>query len=206
MPVIPGLQRLAPRVYVHAPGLAAPPLPAGAIALAQRPGPAFGDGRHPTTRLCAGAVDLLLRQRCPPAVLDVGTGTGILARIARARGAARIVATDIDPVALLAARSNAALDDHPITIEIDDRLPDHDGPIFTLVVANILEGPLRQLAPALRGALAPGGALLLSGVTPAQVPALQAAFVHGDLRLVSHATLDGWSLLMLRRGDPAESR
>lgn len=195
----PGLQRLAPRVYVHAPGLAVPALPAGAIALAQAPGPAFGDGSHPTTRVCAGAVDLLMFERRGLAVLDVGTGTGVLARIARARGAGRVVATDIDPLALAAARSNAGRDDHALALEIDDRPPDRDGPRFALVVANILERPLCALAPALRGALAPGGALLLSGFTPAQVPALQAAFVHGDLRLASHSSLDGWSLLMLRR-------
>src|SRR5581483_1767266 len=99
------LTALAPRVAVYAHGTAPPAVREGWIALAQLPpalgSPAvFGDGSHPTTRLCAAAVDLLSRQRHPEAVLDVGTGTGILARIARARGASFVVATDIDPDAL----------------------------------------------------------------------------------------------------------
>jgi SAM-dependent methyltransferase len=71
----------------------------------------FGDGSHATTRLCAGAVDLLCRQRPGMAVLDVGTGTGILARIARARGARLVVATDIDPSAVVCAKAHAELDE-----------------------------------------------------------------------------------------------
>jgi ribosomal protein L11 methyltransferase len=72
----------------------------------------FGDGSHPTTRLCAAAVDLLCRQQPGMAVLDVGTGTGILARIARARGASFVVGTDIDPAAVACAKAHAELDDH----------------------------------------------------------------------------------------------
>lgn len=71
----------------------------------------FGDGSHPTTRLCAVAVDLLCRQRPGLAVLDVGTGTGILARIARARGASFVVGTDIDPSAIACAQAHAELDE-----------------------------------------------------------------------------------------------
>jgi ribosomal protein L11 methyltransferase len=70
----------------------------------------FGDGSHPTTRLCAGAVDLLCRQRIGMAVLDVGTGSGILARIAWARGAGFVVGTDIDPAAVARAKAHAELD------------------------------------------------------------------------------------------------
>ncbi len=198
--VAPELRRLAPRVYLHAPGVAARGLPDGAIALAQHPGPAFGDGSHPTTRLCAGAVDLLARAATLPAALDVGTGTGVLARIARARGAGFVAATDIDPAAVSAARANADLDHHAAAIEIGAHPPDHWGPRFALVVANILEGPLLALAPALGAALAPDGSLLLSGFTAVQVPALLAAFVRGGLRLSSQASLDGWILLQLRRG------
>lgn len=197
--VPPAFCRLAPRVIVHEPGATVPALPGGTIALAQLPGPAFGDGSHPTTRLCAGAVDLLARQARPQAVLDVGTGTGILARIARARGATFVVATDIDPVALAAARANAELDTHPRAIEICEHSPDHRGPRFDLVVANILEDPLCRLAPALTAALAPGGALLLSGFTPAQVPALRAAFVRCGLVFVLQASQEGWCLLRLDR-------
>lgn len=73
------------------------------------------------------------------------------------------------------------------------------GPRFDLVVANILEDPLCQLAPALTAALAPGGALLLSGFTPPQVPALPAALVRCGLIFVLQASQEGWCLLRLDR-------
>ena len=190
-------RRLCPRVYVYDPGTQCPSLPDGAIALPQHALAAFGDGSHPTTRLCAGAVDVMMQRSRPRAVLDVGTGTGILARIARARGALSVVATDIDPAALASATHNAALDGHAVAIEVADAPPDRWGPRFGLVVANILEGPLCGMAAAMTAALAPGGTLLLSGFTPAQNPALRVAFA--GLEFVSASTLAGWSLLMLRR-------
>jgi ribosomal protein L11 methyltransferase len=156
----------------------------------------FGDGSHPTTRLCAAALDLLCRQRRPEAVLDVGTGTGILARIARSRGAGFVVATDIDPLALASARAHSDLDAHPVEIHFSPAAPDHWGARFDLAVANILEEPLRFLAPALSRALLPGGVLLLSGFTRLQVPALRLEYKNAGLTFVRHATLDVWALLM----------
>ena len=161
---------------------------------------AFGTGDHPTTSLCLAAVDDYLKTHPGCSVLDVGTGTGVLARIARARGAGFVAATDIDPAAVSAARANADLDHHAAAIEIGAHPPDHWGPRFALVVANILEGPLLALAAALGAALAPDGSLLLSGFTAVQVPALLAAFGRDGLRLSSQASLDGWILLQLRRG------
>lgn len=161
----------------------------------QIPGEAFGDGSHPTTQLCARAVDWITRMERPRSFLDVGTGTGILARIARSRGCDFVCGTDIDPEALRSARQNAALDSSPVEIEIGDRAPDHWGPRFELVAANILEGPLKSLSGALARALAPGGTLLLSGFTPLQEPALQTAFEAQGLKYENHARLDGWSLL-----------
>ena len=76
--------KLSPRVFLHTVGTAPSLPPEGGIALPQLPSIAFGDGSHPTTRLCAGAVDLLCRLQRPQSMLDVGTGTGVLARIARA--------------------------------------------------------------------------------------------------------------------------
>jgi ribosomal protein L11 methyltransferase len=195
--------KISPRVLLH--DIETPPagLPDGWIALAQAPSQptekVFGDGTHPTTRLCAGAVDLLCRQQAPAAVLDVGTGTGVLARIARARGARFIVGTDIDPAALASARTHAALDSHPIDILMTDASPDHWGPRFNLVVANILEAPIRELARPLSDALADDGILLLSGFTPLQTPALCVLFASLQLTFVSQATLDEWALLMFRR-------
>jgi len=173
--------------------LALPQLPEGAGAAV------FGDGSHPTTRLCAGAVDLLCRQRQPKAVLDVGTGTGVLARIARARGAQFVVGTDIDPVALSCAEAHSALDTHPVRIHFGPEAPDYWGARFGLVVANILEKPLRDLALALSCALQPGGFLLLSGFTRPQTPALRALYGKAEVTFVRESHLDEWSLLMFER-------
>jgi ribosomal protein L11 methyltransferase len=159
----------------------------------------FGDGSHPTTRLCAGALNLLCRERGPRAVLDVGTGTGVLARIARARGARFVVGTDIDPAAIAFARDACRSDEHDVTIEIDDRPPDAWGPRFDIVVANILEQPLIELAPAIVRAMAPGAALLLSGFTPRQTPVLRDAYAREGLTFVRQARLDEWALLMFER-------
>jgi ribosomal protein L11 methyltransferase len=189
---------VAPRVWLHDASRPPPPTPPGAHARAVHPSSAFGDGTHPTTRLCARAVDLACRLGPPRSVLDVGTGTGVLARIARAHGVTFVAATDLDPRALAAARANAALDPTRGELSIDARAPDAFGRRFELVVANILEPVLLALAPALTAALASGGALVLSGFTPAQTPSLRAAFGARGLGLEVQATLEGWALLQLR--------
>jgi len=132
-------------------------------------------------------------------VLDVGTGTGVLARIARARGASLVHATDIDTEALNAARANAKLDASENKIIFSENLPDHWGASFDLVIANILENPLRSLRSNLAGALKSGGFLLLSGFTPLQTPLLRTAFEQTELNYVSDAVLDNWALLMLQK-------
>jgi ribosomal protein L11 methyltransferase len=196
--------KLAPRITVYRSGTALPSMEEGWLALAQLPrnaaGPtAFGDGSHPTTRLCAAAVDLLCRQRQRRAVLDVGTGTGVLARIARARGAQFIVGTDIDPLALSSATAHSDLDTHPVQIHFSDKPPDHWGDWFDLVVANILEGPLQHLATALSGALVPGGVLLLSGFTRPQTPALRVLYEKAGVTFVRESCLEEWAMLMFER-------
>ena len=180
----------------------------------------FGDGSHPTTRLCAKGVDVLCRQRPGIAVLDVGTGTGILARVARARGASFVVGTDIDPAAVAFAKAQTELDNvsSPIgvaaslaggrgnavgegasgaCIHFGDEAPDHWGARFDLVVANILEAPLHALAPALCRALLPGGILLISGFMWPQVPALRHTFETAGLQSDGAFSLDDWVLLRL---------
>jgi ribosomal protein L11 methyltransferase len=190
---------LAPRIRLYPVGSPRPQLEPGWLALAQHAqdrgaGVVFGDGSHPTTRLCAAVIDQLCRQRQPKSVLDVGTGTGVLARIARSRGATFVVGTDIDADALASAAANSALDAHPI--EVSGAAPDHWGARFDLVVANILEEPLRELAPALRRALAAHGVLVISGFTRAQVPVLR---VHYGMAVVGEACLDEWALLLFSR-------
>jgi ribosomal protein L11 methylase PrmA len=223
---MPQVFNIAPRVLVYPHGTVPPAVEEGWLALPQLPllstaKPAtalepslgstplthvvFGDGSHPTTRLCAAAVDLLCRQRPGMAVLDVGTGTGILARIARARGATFVAATDIDPAAVACARAHAELDTldwrgaatgaRQFNILFGAEAPDHWGARFDLVVANILEAPLRSLAQALRRALRPGGVLVISGFTRPQVPALRLVYETAGLQSAGDFSLDEWVLL-----------
>jgi ribosomal protein L11 methyltransferase len=188
---------LAPGIALYPLGSVPPPVEPGGLALAQFPRPpAFGDGSHPTTRLCAGAVDVICRKRRPQAVLDVGTGTGVLARIARARGAVFVAGTDIDPEALDCARAHAELDS-AATIHFSDEGPDRWGARFDLVVANILEEPLRSLAAPLSRALSPMGVLLISGFTRPQAPSLRVFYRKTGLEVVGESHLDDWVLLRL---------
>jgi ribosomal protein L11 methyltransferase len=192
--------KLAPGVALYALGSVPPPVVQGGLRLAQFPRPgAFGDGSHPTTRLCAGALDVLCRQRLPRAVLDVGTGTGVLARIARARGAVFVAGTDIDPEALACARAHAALDSAAAAIHFGEEAPDHWGARFDLVIANILEDPLRFLAAPLSRALSSTGVLLLSGFTRPQAPSLRVLYERTGVKVVSESHLHEWSLLRLDR-------
>jgi ribosomal protein L11 methyltransferase len=196
-------------VFVHAPGERHPAsAPEGSLCLAQCSTAegtfVFGDGSHPTTRLCAGAVDLLCRQQPGATLLDVGTGTGILARIARARGAAFVAGTDIDPASLTTAAANAALDGPgAAAIHFGPELPDAWGAIFDLVVANILAEPLVELAPRLARALTPRGALLVSGFTRLQSQFLRQAFETHGLCCEREAHDGEWVLLLFRRAQGA---
>ena len=195
--------QLSPRVLLYEVNQPQPELRDGWIALPHVRDKAFGDGSHPTTRICAGAIDLLCQQLARQgndfSVLDVGTGTAVLARIARARGARFIVGTDIDPEALKSAQFHTSLDSHSVPILISDDFPEHWGARFDLVVANILEAPLRQLAKRLSQALALQGRLLISGFTRVQIPGLRLAFEEQGLTSVSESELDGWVMLLFRR-------
>jgi ribosomal protein L11 methyltransferase len=171
----------------------------GGLALAQQKSAAFGDGSHPTTRLCAAVVDQLCRQRRPAAVLDVGTGTGVLARIARARGAMLVAGTDIDADALVSAAANSALDADAAAIVFGADAPDSWGARFDLIVANVLEGPLRELAPALGRALAPHGVLAISGFMRPQGPMLRVCYEREGMRFVGDARLEGWVVLLFEK-------
>lgn len=135
----------------------------GALNLRLDPGVAFGTGSHPTTHLCLQWLDANVG--ADDSVLDYGCGTGILAIAAKLVGAREAVGTDIDPQAVEAAVDNARMND----VEAEFVLPEgmKDG-TFEIVVANILANPLKLLAPALLGRVAPGGRLVLSGVLAKQ--------------------------------------
>jgi ribosomal protein L11 methyltransferase len=173
--------------------------PAGMVEIVLDPGMAFGTGTHPTTSLCLAALSDLLAARPGASVLDVGTGSGLLAISAKKLGGGRVAGNDNDPVAVRVARENAAL--NGVALELDERpVAAQPGP-FDLVLANILANTLVELAPAIAAQLAPGGVVLLSGILTPQEEEVRAAYLQAGL-----APLPGgdrrqgeWSLLAFSR-------
>jgi ribosomal protein L11 methyltransferase len=159
------------------------------------PGLAFGTGHHPTTALCLewlDGADLAGRT-----LLDFGCGSGILAIAALKLGAARAIAVDHDPQAIEATRANAAVNgvSDRLAVGLPEDLAALSGGLpADLVVANILAGPLVELAPALLNALRPGGELALSGVLADQVETVRAAYAD-QLELAPARLRDDWGLI-----------
>jgi ribosomal protein L11 methyltransferase len=166
----------------------------GAVNIVLDPGSAFGTGSHPTTRLCLAWLEAHVRQG--DLVVDYGCGSGILAIAALKLGAARAVGTDIDPLALEAARYNSRV--NGVALEVVDA---HDaiGVAADATVANILANPLRMLAPVIAAHTRPGGWIALSGILAAQAAEVIAAYApHAALRIEAR---DGdWVLLAGPRG------
>jgi ribosomal protein L11 methyltransferase len=175
------------------------PAPPGMVEVVLDPGMAFGTGSHPTTSLCLAALSDLLAARPGASVLDVGTGSGLLAIAARKLGAARVAANDNDPVAVEVARENAAR--NGAALELTGAPPEAIPGTFDVVVANILANVLVALAPVLAAKLAPDGVLLLSGILAPQEDEVRRAHVEAGLApLPGGDRRDGeWSLLALRR-------
>jgi ribosomal protein L11 methyltransferase len=173
-------------------------LPAGAadaIRIELDPGLAFGTGTHPTTALCLEWLDGQDLADC--SVVDYGCGSGILAVAAAKLGAANVVAVDIDPQALIATRDNALRNRvaGALTVTGELALAPRGADV---VLANILAGPLIELAPRFAEALVPGGRLALSGLLPGQADAVTAAY-RPWFHIETITTRDGWVLLSARR-------
>lgn len=170
----------------------------GEIVVQLDPGQAFGTGHHETTRLCLGFLDGLVR--AGSTVLDIGTGSGILAIAAVKLGAAQVDAVDIDPIAAEVAARNCAANG------VADRVAVRAGRVepetvgsYDLVVANISPDANIGLAPVFERAVRPGGDLLLSGVLEPDIPRVRAAveprgFAHVETRLERD-----WAAIQLRR-------
>lgn len=201
----------AGRFYVHTPSNDAP-APADAISFTIEAGRAFGTGHHETTTGCLRMIDRMRAQGLRfDDIVDVGTGTGLLAFAALALWPrARVAASDIDPVAVAVTAENAAVNGVAIgrghgRIELVTapglahprlriRAP------YDLVIANILAGPLIELAPVLGGALLPGGSLILAGLLDTQAERVAAAYRRQGLRLADSIVLGDWpTLRMVKR-------
>ncbi|HEX7134831.1 MAG TPA: 50S ribosomal protein L11 methyltransferase [Iamia sp.] len=183
----------AGRVVVRPPWVPLGPVAPEEVVVEIDPGPTFGHGAHPTTRLCLAALERILDPG--DVVLDVGCGSGVLAIAAVLLGAPSAIAVDIDPAAVTATRANA--ERNGVADRIDVR-PAGEMPeaTFAVVVANIGAAALRDLAPALVARVAPGGALVLSGLLDPPPPELAAVFA--PLEVVATNRNDGWTALTLR--------
>ena len=208
----PGVREIADRDWIAAsredvvpieigslwigPSWAAPP--AGRTVVRLEPGLAFGSGRHPTTRLCLERI-----AAAPPRgidAVDYGCGSGVLALAAAALGARRVAAIDIDPQARRATAENArdnGVSDRVYVVAanaVSDAAIEPAG----LVVANILAGPLLELAPVLSALTKPGGDLALSGILETQADDVAGAYRETfDIRVGGRS--EGWVRLDGRR-------
>jgi ribosomal protein L11 methyltransferase len=191
--------RIGPRVIVHPPW-DAPQVARGEVLVAIDPGMAFGTGSHPTTALCLERLDELLAERPGADVLDVGTGSGILAISAALLGAGRVCGTENDPVALEAARRGAALNGlAPGRLELLLAEPDEVPGTFGVVVANILLNTLVEVAPAIAARIGPSGRLVLSGLLAEQGDEAEAAYRAQGLRTVGRKQREEWIRVELER-------
>ena len=167
---------------------------------------AFGTGHHGTTLGCLRAFDRLAAAGFAPAkVADIGCGTAVLAMAAAAvLPEALVLASDIDKVAVDVARANVAINDLEGRIECLEaagfahpRLA--EAAPFDLVFANILKGPLIELAPPMAAHLAPGGKIILSGLLVVQAEAVTAAYVAAGFEPETRDDIGEWSTLVLQR-------
>jgi ribosomal protein L11 methyltransferase len=176
--------------------IASPEVPAPPQALRLIDSNAFGTGHHPTTALCVEAVEEILALDRLDRVLDVGTGSGILALAALKMGVPLAVGLDIDPDALKVAAENARLN------KLEDRLqlvlggPHVVDGCWPLVVANVLAAPLIDMAPVLVRRLASRGRLVLSGIPWSLDSEVRRAYEHFGVRHIKSNTRAGWTVLI----------
>ncbi len=193
------VHRIGRRVVVRPPWLAYAPT-ADDVVVELDPGMAFGTGLHPSTKLSM----LGLEEVATPgmAVLDVGTGSGILAIAAVKLGAHHVDAVDVEPVAVRVARDNAARNGVAEQISVRLGSVGAGAPFpgaYDVVLANIIARVLIELADGLTAATKPGGALLLAGIIDNREAAVEAAFRHRDFTTCSRRQEDDWVSLTMRR-------
>jgi ribosomal protein L11 methyltransferase len=170
------------------------PQDSDALVLELDPGLAFGTGSHPTTRLCMEWLETNATQT--RTLLDYGCGSGILALVAAKVGVPQVIGVDIDPQALEAANYNSTRNQCEVAYFLPEAFAQAhpEGERFEVVVANILAGPLQLMAPMLAGRVAPGGALVLSGVLDRQAQEVIAAYAP-YIPLTVWAEHEGWVAL-----------
>ncbi|MBU3079177.1 50S ribosomal protein L11 methyltransferase [Sphingomonas quercus] len=200
----------AGRFFVHT-AAHADEVPEDAVAFQIEAGRAFGTGQHETTTGCLMMLDRMRRQGARFAdVLDLGTGTGLLAFAAlNLWPRARAIASDIDPVSIEVTLENAQANGVAlgggrgelglvVADGMNDALLKAAAP-YDLIIANILAGPLIEMAPAIADALAPGGTLILAGLLDHQAEPVARAYRRQRLRLADRIDRGDWPTLRLRK-------
>ncbi|GAB6934270.1 50S ribosomal protein L11 methyltransferase [Calditerricola yamamurae] len=166
--------------------------------IALDPGMAFGTGTHPTTVLCLRALEQAVRPG--DTVIDVGCGSGVLAIAAAKLGAGEVLALDLDPVAVRAARQNVALnklEDH-ITVR-ENNLLDGVTVAADVIVANILAEVIVRLAGDAAAHLKPGGTFIASGIIRSKAPAVREAMESSGLAVVETVSEDDWLAVIAKK-------
>ena len=163
---------------------------------------AFGTGHHGTTRGCLLMLDGILKKRRPQHVLDLGTGTGVLAMASAKALHRRVDCGDIDPVAVAAARENARLNGvapfvRPVVSVGTRHAVIRAGAPYDLIFANILARPLRLLGPSIATVAASSANLVLSGLLPRDVPGILSSYAAQGFALQQRLDLEGWATLLL---------
>ena len=167
-------------------------------------GPAFGTGHHGTTLGCLLGYEHVLKRGVPKSVLDVGTGSGVLAIAAIKTGAQRAIGTEIDVQSVAVANENAAKNNVGSQFKTYHTRGATNQTIraaapYDLIFANILATPLIRLAPTLVPMMASRGHIVLSGLLTRQEPLVRAAYSQRGLNLTKRIRRDGWSTLVFQR-------
>ena len=173
----------------------------GDLVLRIDPGMAFGTGGHETTRLCLELLEKIMDGRRPgatPSLLDLGTGSGILAAAASLLGAGRILALDIDPEAVVVAQENLALNGLSEQVECGTTPLESLTESFDIILANILAEELVRLAPGLTARLNQGGALILSGILAEKEELVRRGFASQPLLFEETIHAGEWVAMLYR--------
>jgi len=193
------------RFWIHGAHITDAP-PAGARALHVEAAEAFGSGTHPTTEGCLRLIDDILKKSRPARVLDLGAGSAILAMaVSKIIPNAQLLASDIDPIATSTASANRSLNGiapaqmRCVTSKgFAHRTMSQKAP-YDLLIANILAGPLKQLAPEIARHLSPNGRLVLSGILTRQERQIRAVYRANGLVIKRRIRIGEWSALELAK-------